>query len=171
MPRLVFVSLGNLANRAMGLCGAGRPRMEQEVQIGPLLRQRGATLASAESCTGGLIGHLVTNVPGSSYYYLGGVMDNEARIAIHMAHRIGAVVTTGYLLWLCLLLWRGPLSPVRRMAPVVGGVLVLQVVLGLSNVLFNFPLWVAVAHNAVGALLLVVLVTLNYYLFSAREAD
>jgi PncC family amidohydrolase len=48
--------------------------MNEETQIGPLLRQRGATLVSAESCTGGLIGHLVTNVSGSSYYYLGGVM-------------------------------------------------------------------------------------------------
>jgi PncC family amidohydrolase len=48
--------------------------MNQETRIGSLLRQRGATLASAESCTGGLIGHLVTNVSGSSYYYLGGVM-------------------------------------------------------------------------------------------------
>ena len=48
--------------------------MDEENRIGPLLRQRAATLASAESCTGGLIGHLVTNVSGSSYYYLGGVM-------------------------------------------------------------------------------------------------
>jgi nicotinamide-nucleotide amidase len=48
--------------------------MDQETRIGPLLRRRGATLASAESCTGGLIGHLVTNVSGSSYYYLGGVI-------------------------------------------------------------------------------------------------
>ena len=48
--------------------------MDEETQIGPLLRQRKATLVSAESCTGGLIGHLVTNVSGSSYYYLGGVM-------------------------------------------------------------------------------------------------
>ena len=48
--------------------------MDEETRIGPLLRQRGATLVSAESCTGGLIGHLITNVSGSSYYYLGGVM-------------------------------------------------------------------------------------------------
>jgi nicotinamide-nucleotide amidase len=48
--------------------------MDEEKRVGRLLRQRGATLASAESCTGGLIGHLVTNVGGSSYYYLGGVM-------------------------------------------------------------------------------------------------
>jgi PncC family amidohydrolase len=42
--------------------------------MGELLRQQEATLATAESCTGGLIGHLVTNVPGSSDYYLGGVI-------------------------------------------------------------------------------------------------
>ena len=35
-----------------------------EEQIGPLLRQRGWKLVAAESCTGGLIGHRVTNVPG-----------------------------------------------------------------------------------------------------------
>ena len=46
----------------------------EETRIGPLLRERAETLATAESCTGGLIGHLVTNQPGSSDYFLGGVM-------------------------------------------------------------------------------------------------
>jgi len=45
-----------------------------EVQLGPLLRQNGLKLAAAESCTGGLIGHRVTNVPGSSDYYLGSII-------------------------------------------------------------------------------------------------
>ncbi len=44
-----------------------------EVQVGVWLRKRGLKLVAAESCTGGLIGHLVTNVPGSSDYYLGSV--------------------------------------------------------------------------------------------------
>jgi PncC family amidohydrolase len=44
-----------------------------EVQIGDLLRKRGWRLAVAESCTGGLIGHRITNVPGSSTYYQGSV--------------------------------------------------------------------------------------------------
>lgn len=44
-----------------------------EVEIGPLLRARGLKLVCAESCTGGLLGHRITNVPGSSEYYLGSV--------------------------------------------------------------------------------------------------
>ena len=38
-----------------------------------MLRQRGLRLAVAESCTGGLVGHLLTNIAGSSTYYLGSV--------------------------------------------------------------------------------------------------
>jgi nicotinamide-nucleotide amidase len=42
--------------------------------IGLLLRQRNQTLATAESCTGGLIGKMLTDTPGSSDYYLGGLI-------------------------------------------------------------------------------------------------
>jgi PncC family amidohydrolase len=44
-----------------------------EVAIGKLLRKHGLRLAVAESCTGGLIGHRITNIPGSSTYYMGSV--------------------------------------------------------------------------------------------------
>ena len=42
--------------------------------MGQLLLQHHLTLATAESCTGGLIGHRLTNVPGSSEYFLGGII-------------------------------------------------------------------------------------------------
>jgi len=42
--------------------------------IGKLLRERNATIAVAESCTGGLLGKLFTDIPGSSEYFLGGVI-------------------------------------------------------------------------------------------------
>ena len=44
-----------------------------EIQVGELLRLHGLRLAVAESCTGGLIGHRLTNVAGSSTYYMGSV--------------------------------------------------------------------------------------------------
>ena len=44
-----------------------------EVIVGDLLRAHGWRLAVAESCTGGLIGHRLTNIPGSSTYYMGSI--------------------------------------------------------------------------------------------------
>ncbi len=45
-----------------------------EAVVGKLLLQRKLTLALAESCTGGLIGHRITDMPGSSEYFVGGVV-------------------------------------------------------------------------------------------------
>jgi len=55
-----------------------------EQEVGNLLCQKGLTLGVVESATGGLISHLITNVPGSSDYYKGSVTaySNEAKIRI-----------------------------------------------------------------------------------------
>jgi nicotinamide-nucleotide amidase len=55
-----------------------------EVTVGELLLQHGLWLATAESCTGGLVSHLITNVAGSSSYYLGGVTaySNEVKMRL-----------------------------------------------------------------------------------------
>jgi cytochrome c oxidase assembly protein subunit 15 len=103
--------------------------------------------------------------------YLGGVMTNEARVAIHMSHRIGAVLTLLYVGWLSLGLVRQPVAQLRGFGKIIGAVLALQFCLGLGNIWFKFPLLVTVSHNAVGALLLLTLVTLNYCLLTAGERD
>ena len=55
-----------------------------EQEVGSLLRQKGLTLGIVESATGGLISHLITNIPGSSDYYKGSVTaySNEAKIKV-----------------------------------------------------------------------------------------
>jgi PncC family amidohydrolase len=55
-----------------------------EVLVGELLVQHGLTLAVAESCTGGLVSHRITNIPGSSDYFLGGVTAyaNQAKVSL-----------------------------------------------------------------------------------------
>lgn len=102
--------------------------------------------------------------------YLGGLMDNEARVAIHMMHRIGAIVTSLYLLCLIAQLYRASGdTPLRTMTHWLVVMLVLQVLLGISNVYWQIPASIAVAHNAGGALLLMMMVGLNYYLRTAKS--
>lgn len=104
--------------------------------------------------------------------YLGGVMENEARVAVHFAHRVGAIITTVYLLFLSVLLLKSiAISESKKMAIVILLVLTLQVALGLGNIIFNFPVFVAVAHNLVGALLLLTMVTLNHGVFTATLSN
>ena len=50
--------------------------------IGKRLKKSGKTLSIAESCTGGLLGHLITSVPGSSDYFVGGIIAYKDRIKV-----------------------------------------------------------------------------------------
>lgn len=102
--------------------------------------------------------------------YLGGLLDNEARTAIHLSHRAGAVVVTVFVLLMSLMLWRTGARSLRVLSLVAVSVLILQVSLGVTNILAALPLSVAVAHNGVGALLLLVMVTVNYHLWGVCRA-
>jgi nicotinamide-nucleotide amidase len=66
----------------LGPCVFATGQQKMEKVLGEMLRKRHLTISVAESCTGGLIGHLLTNVPGSSDYFLGGVItySNESKI-------------------------------------------------------------------------------------------
>ncbi|NBA96965.1 COX15/CtaA family protein [Pseudomonas sp. R5(2019)] len=91
--------------------------------------------------------------------YLGGQLDSDARTAIHLTHRIGALLVSLVLLTLA---WQLRTAGLPKLAGIVVVALVLQISLGISNVLFHLPLAVAVAHNAGGAGLLLTLVLVNY---------
>ena len=92
--------------------------------------------------------------------YLGGQLDSEARTAIHLAHRLGAVLLTLVLVGLA---WQLRKVGMPKLAGLVLLVLAVQISLGLSNVLLGLPLALAVAHNAGGAALMLTLVLVNYH--------
>jgi len=92
---------------------------------------------------------------GVAINYEGGVLDNPARIAIHLTHRIGALIAALTLCGAALqVLTRNALSHMRVAAAFVLAALALQLTLGISMVLRGFPLTIATAHTAGAALLL-----------------
>jgi cytochrome c oxidase assembly protein subunit 15 len=90
--------------------------------------------------------------------YEGGVLDGAARAAIHLSHRLFALVVAGHLIALGLRLVRTPALSGWGIALLA--LLGLQVGLGISNVVAGLPLAVATAHNAGAVALLFVLVVL-----------
>ena len=94
--------------------------------------------------------------------YEGGVLEGTARTAIHVSHRIGALVTFFAVSLLALYAMLRGCRRIRLAAVFVSLALLLQIALGIANVLMLLPLPVAVAHNGVAALLLVSLVNLLY---------
>ena len=98
--------------------------------------------------------------------YQGGLLDNGSRVTIQIIHRIGAIITATYILLLAgIILWRIRVPLIRNVALIAIIVVLLQFSLGVANVVYLLPLWVAVAHNGMAALLLVTCVSLRY-LFS-----
>lgn len=92
-----------------------------------------------------------------------GVLNNDARIAIQMTHRIGAVITTLLLFFLAFKLIDFRESKcLGKLGTTLLVVLIIQLMLGVANVIMSLPLLIAVAHNAVGAILLLVMVTINH---------
>ena len=90
----------------------------------------------------------------------GELLPMTALTAIHWTHRLMALVVSLYLGWLVVRLLRTP--GYAGMGLMIGGLLALQVSLGIGNVLLSLPLAMAVAHNTGAALLLASLVWLNF---------
>ena len=107
---------------------------------------------------------------GTEQNFEGGIMDNDARVTIHFIHRVMALVTFVYVGALALLLmFNQQYRPLRKFGVALSVILIAQVVLGISNVLFSLPLLVAVGHNAGAALLLLTMVTLNHVIRAGGE--
>ena len=95
--------------------------------------------------------------------YLGGQLDHQSRVAIHLIHRFGALIVTLYFLFLAYLFAK---ERNYLISGLIASLLFLQLVLGVSNIVYRLPLYVAIAHN-LGALFL--LLGLSYARLRSRE--
>jgi cytochrome c oxidase assembly protein subunit 15 len=106
-----------------------------------------------------------TLLPPEKDSYEFGHLDYNERMTIHVAHRFGAIITTVYLAWLAIILFKNfPLRSIKSACAILMLVLIAQVSLGISNIWFKLPLNVAVAHNLVAAILMLSLLSLTYQL-------
>ncbi|WP_137223736.1 heme A synthase [Shewanella sp. MEBiC00475] len=94
-----------------------------------------------------------------------GVLDYATRMTIHVSHRIWAVVTAITLIILALKLRFAQSHIMRNSGYLLLFLVIAQVGLGISNVVMNLPLGIAVSHNGGAALLLLTLVFINYALW------
>jgi heme a synthase len=110
---------------------------------------------------------------GLNIDFEGGILASTARVAIHLTHRLGACATALALVAAALFCLRGGSrtlgAPVRHAAIALLLLLGLQLSIGIEMVLHGFPLWLATAHNAGAALLLLATVTLNRQLRPSHE--
>lgn len=98
--------------------------------------------------------------------YEKGVLTPAARMAIHVIHRVGALVTFLLIVKLGLRIVLTSLNAgsIKMVATLMLILLFIQLGLGIANVVYSLPLSVAVMHNLGAALLLLTVVTLNHVL-------
>lgn len=101
----------------------------------------------------------IFNSPGTA-------LENDARVTIQMAHRIGALITTLLICFLCYHLLSSKVKVLLSIAKILFGLLIIQLMLGILNILAELPLIISLMHSAVAALLLMCLVTITYILYA-----
>lgn len=162
----VFAPIPKIPSRLRRLAAVGFALVVLQIALGGWVSANYAAMACADlpTCQGQwwpdadfANGFHLTQHIGPNY--LGGKLDSEARTAIHLTHRIGALLVTCSLLALA---WQLHRAGLKGMATLLMLALGVQIALGLSNVAFHLPITVAVAHNAGGAALMLTMTLINY---------
>lgn len=143
-----------------------------QIALGGWTSANYAALACTEFpfCEGDWTGKLdiagAYSIPEAQNYEYG-AHDYPERMTMHIAHRVGAIITFAYLLFVGLTLFKRQSATFKKAAGLLCLVLAVQVGLGISNIVFSLPLFVAVAHNAVAACLLLVMIWITWKLSRA----
>jgi len=103
---------------------------------------------------------------GAEYDYEYGVLENQARAAIQMMHRIGALVTTTLII--SLIFSFKHYVHLKNNLLLIGGLLTVQVILGILNIVLSLPMFIAVLHNTFALLLLLSIVSLIHKIFKTN---
>jgi len=132
-----------------------------QIMLGAWVSSNFAALACTDFplCKGSLLPPMDFSFSLEKY---GPILSVEKLTAIHWMHRLGAVLLLLYLSWLSFMMMA--VAELRLIGKVMLGIVVLQFLLGISSVLLDLPLFLAVLHNAIAMLLLVTLIVLNYRL-------
>jgi heme a synthase len=100
----------------------------------------------------------------------GGQTPLSALMVIHMSHRMGALLSTASIVLLSIFIFsRSQNSKLRKLTLITLSLLTLQIGLGITNVLAILPLFIAVAHSATAALLLLSVVILTVMIYKTHE--
>src|SRR5574340_540487 len=149
------------ARKLRGLSRLGLALLLVQIMLGGWVSSNFAALACSgfPLCNGALL-------PPMDFSYgfdsSGLPLSAERLTAIHWMHRAGALLLVAYLGWLSFGVMA--MKGLRNLGRIILGLVVLQLALGVLNVLLGLSLPVAVLHNAVAMLLLVVLVMLSFRL-------
>lgn len=100
--------------------------------------------------------------------YLGGKLESEARVAIHIMHRLGGLILALLMIAFAVRLFTIKSTRFRCMGLITLAVLTVQIVLGVSNIFLMSPLLMALMHHLASVLLLLVLVTIAARTWTAR---
>ena len=138
-----------------------------QIALGGWVSTNYAALACSDFplCHGALVPQMDFENGFTLWRSLGMTADGEylpfpALTAIHWTHRVFAFVVAGYIAWVCYKAYK--IEGLRTIARGVLAALALQITIGIATVSLKWPLALAVAHNGCAALLVLLLVMLNY---------
>lgn len=103
--------------------------------------------------------------------FQGGVLTKPARVTIQFMHRLGALMTFLYIGWFSLRCMFAKTPVIRHLGIGLMVILFIQITLGILNIELMLPIFVAVAHNGIAAILLLWMITLLHYLYTGANKD